>query len=126
MQYTSCSIVEYQQNITVIIHKDIQCESNAQIKAILQYKKQNPLHKKDAAFFASTTVHRVPSRKGFNKQDVSRTITTNSPSSLKEGRMMHARAHTKIMGAAAFIHCHCHFPVVPHSQTPPVSCGFLS
>jgi len=37
------------------------------------------------------------------KQHVSRTITTNSPSSLKEGRMMQARAHAKIMAAVAFI-----------------------
>jgi len=46
--------LEYQQNITVITHKDIQCESNAKIKTILQNKKQKPLHKKDAAFFTST------------------------------------------------------------------------
>jgi len=56
MGTNSCSTLlvqylEYQQNITVITHKDIQCKSNAKIKAILQYKKQNPLHKKDAAFF---------------------------------------------------------------------------
>jgi len=49
--------LEYQQNITVITHKDIQCKSDEKIKAILQYKKQNPLHKKDAAFFTSTRVH---------------------------------------------------------------------
>lgn len=56
MGTNSCSTLlvqylEYQQNIAVITHKDIQCKSNAKIKAILQYKKQNPLHKKDAAFF---------------------------------------------------------------------------
>lgn len=106
MQNTPCSIQGYPQNITVMIYNDIQRKSNTKIKAILHYKKQNPLHKEGAFFLHPNQSIQVPWQKGLIAVNVYTRWEQSQPTELAFWTRKYDAwwgRNIKMMGAAVHI-----------------------